>query len=167
MAVICSGVKLASHFALLDLDDVDAGVLTTIFFGGLTTFGVVLVITRVVTLVTGLGVGLNTKAAAGFLMLKKLKPLVTDRSTLGFGFATVEGFAAEVGLAIEPAGFLAGGGPAFGLAGAVEDEVVFELVAGLVDAGVFETEGLVEVFVLVAVVLFPVMITVLPTTFDE
>ncbi len=151
----------------MDLDDVDAGVLTTIFFGGVTTFGVVLVITRVVTLVTGLGVGLKTKAAAGFLTFKKLKLLVTDRSTLGFGFAAVEGFAAEVGLAIEPAGFLAGGGTAFGLVGAVEDEVVFKLAAGLVDAGVFETEGLVEVFVLVAVVLFPVMITVLPTTFDE
>jgi hypothetical protein len=86
---------------------------------------------------------------------------------LGFGFAAVEGFAVEVGLAIESAGFLAGGGATFGLASAVEDEVVFELVAGLVEAGVFETVGLVEDFVLVAVVLFPVMITVLPTTFDE
>lgn len=167
MAVIRSGVKLASPFALLDLDDVDAGVLTTTFFGGLTTFGVVLVITRVITLVTGLGVGLKTKVGAGFLTLKKLKPLVADRSTLGFGFAAVEGFAAAVGLAIEPAGFLAGAGATLGLAEVVEDEVVFELIAGLVDAGVFETEVLVEVFALVAVVLLPVIITVLPTTLDE
>jgi len=128
--------------------------------------------TLVIGFAVGFGIDFKTSGAAGFLMLKKLKLLFGDARILGFGFAETAGVLEGVDLDSRvfdagAEGFLIEAAGGFGFDVTVDEIVDFELDGGLVVAGVLVVEVLAAVLDAVAVVLLPVITTVLPTTFEE